>query len=59
MAAVQFVNNAQLALVDTDAGNHPQFPSVPITQLACAIVFAQDVIAIQFIPLVVHCGEIF
>ena len=50
IAAVQFVNRAQLAFVDTDAGSHPQFPFVPIMQLACEIVFAQDVIAIQLIP---------
>ena len=59
MAAVQFVNNAQLAFMVPDAGNHPQFPSVPIIQPTCEIVLAQDVIAIQLIPLVVQCGEIF
>ena len=59
MAAVQLVNREQLAFVVPDAGNHPQFPSVPIMQLTYVKVFAQDVIAMQLIPFVVQCGEIF
>ena len=33
-AAVQFVNKEQAAAVVPAAGSHPQFPSVPKTQLA-------------------------
>ena len=36
------------------AGSHPQFPSVPIIQLAYEIVNAHPVIGIQLIPLVVQ-----
>ena len=44
----------QLAFVVPDAGNHPQFPSVPMVQLAYEIYLEQAVIAIQLIPLVVQ-----
>ena len=57
--AVQLVYNAQLAEVDPDAGNHPQFSSVPAIQLTYEIVFAQDVIAIQFIPFLLHWEDVF
>ena len=57
MAAEQFVNKAQAALVDPEAGNHPQFPSVPMIQLAYKMVFEHPVIAIQFVPLVVQRGD--
>ena len=53
------MNNAQLAFAVPDAGNHPQFPSVPIIQLTYDMNLEQAVIAIQFIPLVVQWGEIF
>ena len=48
------MNKAHFALLVPDAGSHPQIPSVPIIQLAYEIVFSQDVIAIQLVPLVVH-----
>ena len=48
---------AQAAAVAPAAGNHPQFPSVPIMQLAYKTVLEHPVIAIQVVPLVVHSGE--
>ena len=57
MAAEQFVNKAQAAVFDPAAGSHPQFPSVPIMQLAYRTVFEHPVIAIQFVPLVVQSGD--
>ena len=59
IAAVQFVNRVQLAFVVPEAGNHPHVPSVPTKQLAYEINLEQEVIAIQLIPFVVQCGEIF
>ena len=56
-AAVQLVYNEQLPLLDI--GNHPHIPSVPNIQLAYNRVFEQDVIAMQFVPLVVQCGDAF
>ena len=48
------MNNAQPAFVAPDAGNHPQFPSVPIIQLTYNVNLEQAVMAIQLIPLVVQ-----
>ena len=48
------MNKAQLALLVPEAGSHPQVPSVPMMQLAYEIVFAQDVIGTQLVPLVVQ-----
>ena len=39
------------------AGNQPQFPSVPIIQLAYKVVAAHPVIAMQVVPLVVQSGD--
>ena len=57
MAAEQFVNRAQAAVVVPAAGSHPQLPSVPIMQLAYKTVLEHPVIAMQFVPFVVHRGD--
>ena len=51
------VYKAHYAVAVPAAGNHPQFPSVPIMQLAYKVVNEHPVIAIHVVPFVVQSGE--
>ena len=56
-AIEHYVYNAHWAVTVPVAGNQPQFPSVPIIQLAYMVVTAHPVIAMQVVPLVVQSGD--
>ena len=57
-ASTHLVNKEQVPLV-VPIGYQPHYPSVPIMQLACLLVFEQLVMAIQFTPFVVHKVDIY